>query len=213
MVVSMRRRTAATVASSPQSAPRAEALQAQRERLIAAMAEVVAAVGYEEASVERVLVQAGMSRRTFYELFRDKEDCYLAVYEHTMRRVLRTVAEAYLECEQPARRIEAALEAFLRFCAEEPRLARACVVEVFAAGPRARELRAEAMERLAAMMEHALGQLRDDDRLDRLSARALVGAVHELIYLPVDRLETEELPELAGEIVATQVAPLVGAVR
>lgn len=175
------------------------------------MAHVVAAVGYEETSVERVLVQAGVSRRTFYELFDDREDCFLAAYDEGMRRAFRVVMEAYLECETPERRIEAALEAYLRFCAEEPHLARMCVVEVFAAGPKARERRAETMDRMAGLMEHALNELRGDDKLDRLAAQALVGGVHEVIYLPIDQGRTEFLPDLAAEIVASQIMPLAKA--
>lgn len=173
------------------------------------MAEVVAAVGYEEASVERVLERAGMSRRTFYELFTDREDCFLAAYDEAMRAVLKLVTDAYLGCEMPERRIEAGLEAFLRFWAEDPAVARMCVVEVFAAGARARERRAEFMARFAALMEHGLGELRGDTQLDRLAAQALVGGVNEVIYGPIDRGEVAKLPELAAEIVSSQIAPLV----
>jgi AcrR family transcriptional regulator len=206
-------RPAARLAPSAPAGSRAEAVRIQRERLMAAMAEVVGAVGYEETSVERVLVQAGMSRRTYYELFEDKEDCFFAAYDAAMRGVIRRVTEAYLDAERPERGIESALEAFLRFCAEERPVARMCVVEVFAAGPRVRARRAEAMEQLACLMEHALEQLRGDEKLDRLTAQALIGAVHELVYLPVDRGETDSLPGMASEIVATQIAPLVGAIR
>lgn len=190
-------------------APPEEVARIQRGRLMDAMADVVAAVGYEDASVERVLVQAGVSRRTFYELFNDREDCFLATYDAAMGQAFLIVTDAYLDCTTPERRIEAALAAFLRFCAEEPQLARLCVVEVFAAGARARERRAEFMERFAALLEHAMGELRGDDKLDRLAAQALIGGVHEVIYGPIDHGDTESLPELAAEIVASQIAPLV----
>jgi AcrR family transcriptional regulator len=183
----------------------------QRQRLFDAMAEVVAEVGYEEASVERVLVAAGVSRRTFYELFSDREDCFVAAYDAAMRAAFKVVVDAYLECNTPARRIEAALAAFLTHWAEHPATARMCIVEVFAAGARARERRAEFMERFAALMEHALGDLRGDRALDRLAAQALVGGVHEVIYGPIDRRDVRELPGLASEIVSSQIAPLVGA--
>jgi AcrR family transcriptional regulator len=191
----------------------AEAERAQRERLTRAMTHVVAEAGYAEATVERVLAEAGISPRTFHALFEDREDCFLAAYDVAMGRVLATVTDAYLDCELPARRIEHALETFLELLAGDPALARMCVVEVFAAGPRARERRASAMEHLAKLVQHALGKLRGDDKLDRLSARALIGAVHELIYLPVDRRDTAALSGMAHEIVATQVEPLVAVPR
>lgn len=207
------RRQAVKLAPGPQGVPRDEVERVQRERLTAAMAHVVATAGFEETTVERVLVQAGVSRRTFYELFDDREDCFLAAYDEAMGRVLRVVTDAYLDGDVPERRIEAALEAFLEFLASEPELARMCVVEVFAAGTRARERRAAVMERLAQLVQHALSELRGDDKLDRLSAQALVGAVHELVYLPVDRRDSAALRGMAGEIVATQVAPLVAVAR
>jgi AcrR family transcriptional regulator len=203
------RRQTVRLAPGPQGLDRAEVERVQRQRLTAAMVHVVATVGYEETTVERVLVESGVSRRTFYELYADREDCFLAAYEAAMRRILGAVTDAYLDCDEPERRIEYALETFLALLAAEPDLARMCVVEVFAAGPRARELRAEAMEQLARLAEHALGELRGDDRLDRLSAQALVGAVHELIYAPIDRRDTASLPGMASAIVATQVVPLV----
>lgn len=207
------RRQAVRLAPGPQGLERAEVERVQRERLTAAMASVVAEVGYEETTVELVLVEAGISRRTFYELFDDREDCFLATYDAAMGRVLTTVTDAYLDCEDPERRIEHALETFLELLAAEPELARMCVVEVFAAGPRARERRADAMDHLAKLVQHALSELRGDDKLDRLSAQALIGAVHELIYLPVDHRDLASLPGMASEIVATQIAPLVAVAR
>lgn len=201
-------RPAAELDFDLRGAPPEEVARIQRGRLMDAMADVVAAEGYEDASVERVLVQAGVSRRTFYELFSDREDCFLATYDAAMRRAFRIVTDAYLDCTTPERRIEAALAAFLGFCADEPQLARLCVVEVFAAGTRARERRAEFMQRFAALLEHAMGELRGDDKLDRLAAQALIGGVHEVIYGPVDHGDTDALPGLAAEIVASQIAPL-----
>jgi len=209
MVAVMSRESAFKLVSGTHGLPRQEVARIQRARLLEAMAQVVAAVGYEETSVERVLVQAGVSRRTFYELFSDKEDCFLAAYDGAMRQAFRVITDAYLDCQTPEQRIEAALEAFLSLCAAEPTLARMCVVEVFAAGPRARERRANFMERLAALMEHALSDLRGDEKLDRLAAQALIGGVHELIYAPIDQGDADSLPELAREIVASQIAPMV----
>jgi len=211
MVARMSRQQTVKVVSDAHDLRREEVARSQRQRLLDAMALVVAEVGYEEASVERVLVQAGVSRRTFYELFTDREDCFLAAYDDAMHGVFRLVTDAYLDCETPARRIEAALEAFLRYCADNPAVARMCIVEVFAAGTRARERRTEFMGRFAALMEHALGDMRGDRQLDRLAAQALVGGVHEVIYRPIDAGDVAGLPELAAEIVSSQIAPLVEA--
>lgn len=193
----------------PHGIPRPVVTNIQRDRLMRAMAKTVAEYGYQETTVRRLLGRAGLSRRTYYELFEDKEDCFLAAYDEAVEHVLGLTIDAYRQGEAPEQKIERGLRAFLQFCADEPDIARMCIVEVLAAGPAARARRAETMERLADLMEGALNELRGDERLSRLSARGLIGGVHELIYTPIDRGETEHLPDLAEQIVSSQIAPLV----
>ncbi|HEX2161618.1 MAG TPA: TetR/AcrR family transcriptional regulator [Thermoleophilaceae bacterium] len=193
----------------PHGIPRPVVTKIQRDRLMRAMAKTVAEYGYQETTVRRLLGRAGLSRRTYYELFEDKEDCFLAAYDEAVEHVLGLTVEAYHQGESPEAKIERGLRAFLQFCADEPDIARMCIVEVLAAGPAARARRATTMERLAGLMEGALNELRGDDRLSKLSARGLIGGVHELIYTPIDRGETEHLPDLADQIVSSQIAPLV----
>lgn len=199
------------LSGGPHGIPRPVVSKIQRDRLMRAMARTVAEYGYQETTVRRLLGRAGLSRRTYYELFEDKEHCYLAAYDEVVDHVLGLVVEAYEEGGSPEQRIERGLRAFLEFCAEEPDIARMCIVEVLAAGPAARARRAETMERLSDLMSEALEELRGDRKLSKLAARGLIGGVHELIYGPIDRGETQDLPELAEQIVATQVAPLVAA--
>jgi AcrR family transcriptional regulator len=193
----------------PHGIPRPVVQKIQRDRLMRAMAKTVAEYGYQEASVRRLLGRAGLSRRTYYELFEDKEDCFLAAYDEVVDHVLGLVVEGYEQGGTPEERIERGLTAFLEFCRDEPDIARMCIVEVLAAGPAARARRADTMERLAGLMEDALHELRGDRKLSKLAAQGLIGGVHELIYTPIDRGEVEDLPALAEQIVATQVTPLV----
>jgi AcrR family transcriptional regulator len=193
----------------PHGIPRPVVTKIQRDRLMRAMARTVAEYGYQETTVRRLLARAGLSRRTYYELFEDKEDCFLAAYDEAVEYGLGLAVEAYQQGETPEQKIEGGLRAFLQFCADEPDIARMCIVEVLAAGPAARARRAETMARLAELLEGALNELRGDERLSKLSARGLIGGVHELIYTPIDRGETEALPDLAEQIVASQITPLV----
>jgi len=193
----------------PHGIPRPVVAKIQRDRLMRAMAKTVAEYGYQETTVRRLLGRAGLSRRTYYELFEDKEQCFLAAYDEVVEHVLALVVEAYEAGDSPEERIQQGLTAFLRFCSEEPDIARMCIVEVLAAGSAARARRADTMERLAGLMEEALEELRGDKKLSKLAAQGLIGGVHELIYTPIDRGETEDLVDLAEQIVATQVTPLV----
>jgi AcrR family transcriptional regulator len=193
----------------PHGIPRPVVSKIQRDRLMRAMARTVAEYGYQDTTVRRLLGRAGLSRRTYYELFEDKEDCFLAAYDEVIDHVMGVVVESYEEGSSPEERIERGLRAFLQFCSDEPDVARMCIVEVLAAGPAARARRAQTMERLAGLMEEALSEIRGDKALSKLAAQGLIGGVHELIYSPIDRGEVDHLPELAEQIVATQVAPLV----
>jgi AcrR family transcriptional regulator len=193
----------------PHGIPRSVVQKIQRDRLMRAMAKTVAEYGYQETTVRRLLGRAGLSRRTYYELFEDKEDCYLAAYDEVVEHLLHVVAEAYAQGEAPEDQIELGLRALLEFCRDEPDIARMCIVEVLAAGAAARARRADTMQRLADLMEGALQELRGDERLSKLAAQGLIGGVHELIYTPIDRGETQDLPDLAEQIVITQVKPLV----
>jgi AcrR family transcriptional regulator len=188
--------------------PAAVVSQVQRERLLEAMVIVAAESGYQEASVERILAQARVSRRTFYDLFEDREDCFLAAYDEVLAYVVSLMVQAFDEGDSVEDQMRGALQAFCDFCADEPQAARACIVEVLAAGPRARARRAEAMERLARLVEGVLPETFGDQRLGPLAARALVGGVHELVYQRVDRGEVSMLPALAAEILSAQMVPL-----
>lgn len=193
----------------PHGIPRPVVTKIQRDRLMRAMAKTVAEYGYQETTVRRLLGRAGLSRRTYYELFEDKEDCFLAAYDEAVDHMLDLMVQAYATGDGPEQRIERSLAALLQFCADEPDIARMCIVEVLAAGPAARARRADTMERLAGLLEDSLHELRGDRELSKLAARGLIGGVHELIYVPVDRGETENLPDLAEQIVSSQIAPLV----
>ena len=59
-------------------------LRNQRERMLAAVVEVVGQVGYASMTVSDVISRAGVSRRTFYEHFANKEDVFLAAYDHVV---------------------------------------------------------------------------------------------------------------------------------
>lgn len=209
MVIGMWDQANIKLTGGPHGIPRPVVTKIQHDRLMRAMAKTVAEYGYQETTVRRLLGRAGLSRRTYYELFEDKEDCFLAGYDEAIDYALGLAVAAYQEGETAEQKIELALRAFLQFCADEPDIARMCIVEVLAAGPAARARRAATMERLSDLMEGALNELRGDERLSKLSARGLIGGVHELIYTPIDRGETEQLPDLAEQIVASQITPLV----
>jgi AcrR family transcriptional regulator len=182
----------------------------QRERLFDAMAKVVAEVGYQDTTVRRLLDRARISRLTYYELFKDKEECFLAAYDEALEHAFRELGAACAAEAggSPQARLRAALSALLGFLADEPEVARMCVVEVLAAGPAARERRAATMDRLTELMEAFLADAWPDRALGEIAARALVGGAEEVVYGAVERGDAADLPRLADEIAGAQLALL-----
>lgn len=181
-------------------APRPLLPVTQRERLIDAMARTVAAQGYAATSVADVLREAGVSRRTFYERFSDKEDCFLAAYDAIVALALERVRSACADAPDAALQLEQGIGALLALLAEEPEFARLGVVEVLAAGPRGLARRDETLRHFAAFVQSHREQLDDSAPPPDLVAQAIVGGIYELLYSHILRGETDRLPELSGEM-------------
>lgn len=174
--------------------------EVQRDRMLKAMTEVVAREGYAETTVRKLLAQAGLSRRTYYDLWEDKEDCYLDAYGEIAEE-LRARATAGVERgDTPRDRVRLAVEALAAFCIDEPDAACACIVEGLAAGQAARAKRAELIEGIAATIAPALAELRPEGPNPELTARATVGGILELLYGPLARRDVAALRRLAEEI-------------
>jgi AcrR family transcriptional regulator len=82
------------LSGGPHGIPRPVVTKIQRDRLMRAMARTVAEFGYQDTTVRRLLGRAGLSRRTYYELFEDKEDCFLAAYDEVIDHVMGVVIES-----------------------------------------------------------------------------------------------------------------------
>ena len=109
-------------------APRGGRLgELQRARILSATFEVVCERGVQNMSVAQVVDRSGVSRRTFYEHFTDREDCYLTAFEQALARASERVLLAYRAESSWRERIRAGLIALLSFLDEEPRMGRVLV--------------------------------------------------------------------------------------
>jgi AcrR family transcriptional regulator len=203
-----RRRPTIKLTGGPHGIPRAVVHEVQRGRLLDALAEVISEEGYLNTTVHKILKRAGISRRTFYEIFDDKEDCFLIAYQEAADHVIVLVQRACRLGGTPEIRIENSLRAMLEFAEREPNVARMCIVEVMAAGEKARERRAKTMEQLTELVAGVLEERSGSRAEALLRARVLVGGVHEMIYDSLARGEVEGVSELAGEVVASHLSPL-----
>ena len=97
--------------------------EVQRARMLSSAIQVVSEHGYGKMSVSRVTGRARVSRRTFYDLFEDREDCFLAVFEDALALTTSLMAAGYEDGGAWRERIRAALGALLVFLDEEPGVA------------------------------------------------------------------------------------------
>jgi AcrR family transcriptional regulator len=200
----------------PHQLAREEVLASQRARMLEAMAHAVAAKGYAATTVADVVGGAGVSRKTFYEHFQDKEDCFLAAFDAGVQILVDTVERATLEAEGEWRNhIRAGVRAYLQALGTVPDFARTFLIEVLAAGPRALERRAEVHARFAELLKALHESYRADhpDEIPKLPDEvftAVVGAVDELVSDRVRKGRTGELLELEPVISYLQIAFLAG---
>ncbi len=191
--------------------PREHVGEIQRVRILMAMAEVAAERGAGAASVAHIVSRAGVSRRTFYDLFEDREDCFLATFDEIIARASDSVLEAYHGEVRWRERIRAGLLALLVFFDEEPALARFCVVEALAAGPKALERRGEIVDLLVKVVDegHEERPARAPDP-PPLAAEGAVGAVLAVIHRRLVMGGPEPLTDLLGSLISAIVLPYQG---
>ena len=159
-------------------------LEHQRARLFAAAATVFARLGYAEASAEAISREAGMSKATFYEHFRNKEECILALFDAAAEQVREAVAASTESAESAEVRVHQGVRAFLTALVAFPDHARTLLLEIIGAGPRASERRDRVLQGFADFIDrenelaaehHGVPRLKSPD-----DAYALVGAILEL---------------------------------
>lgn len=118
----------------PGGLPRGQVTQIQRSRMLAAAVEAVEDVGYARMTVAQVISRARVSRKTFYDVFADREDCFLAAFEQALTQARLIAQEAYERESSWRDGVRAALARLLLFMDEEPGLAKLCIVEALGAG-------------------------------------------------------------------------------
>ena len=169
----------------------------QRRRMLVAMVAALEEHGYARATVGHVVDLAGVSRRTFYEQFDDREDCLLAAYDDAERRVW---AQAAAAAPDWPHRIHAAVGAALDFLAAEPATGRLFTLEARAAGEAIAERHRRALDRLAALLRAGNRTSLDAADLPEQTERILVANVAALAGSYVLSGATELLPGLAPQL-------------
>jgi AcrR family transcriptional regulator len=184
--------------------------RSQRDRLLEAAVRVVAAKGYGAATIGDLTGEAGVSRTTFYELFDDKEACFLAAYDNAVEVLVRRVVAAYESEQRWPDRARAGLATLLESLAEEPALARLALVDVGSAGPAAQRRYRAAVQRLTPLFDEGRDFAPGGRNLPPNTSRMAIGGVTGLISDELLAGRADELPGLLSEVLFATLVPYIG---
>ena len=171
--------------------PREQVQAAQRERLLAATTELLAAHGYRGFGAGEIAKRAGVSLAAFYENFENKDAALFAGYDRFIEVLLKRMTDIDLEDREVVDQVQALLGAYLDTLQSDLVVARAYQVEIDALGPRAREQRREALHLFANFIR----QVTLANGIE-LPPTAYIGIVYAARQLASDALDAEPEPDL-----------------
>ncbi len=192
---------------------REQIADSQRERLLAAIAQEVAANGYRATTITDVVKLASVSTRDFYELFDGKEQCFLAAFEALRDHLEDLVAEAAAGADDWPHQVVAALRAALDFFAADPDLARLCLLESVSATPKIAIRFRESVLAGVPALARGRAELADPDSLLPETEDAILGGIVSLATRSIVAGEAEKLPALLPDLVDFALSPYLGAKR
>jgi|SRR5271154_547070 len=210
-LVDKTRTAAPRLRPGPNGLPRGQVTEIQRSRMLAAAVEAVDEVGYARMTVAQVITRARVSRKTFYDVFADREDCFLAAFDQALAQARVLVKEAHDHESGWREGIRAGLARLLMFMDEEPALAKLCVVEALGAGERVLERRARLLDELAATIDQGRFVMNATRNPPEVTAEGVVGAVFAVIHTRLLEGGREALTNLLGPLMSMIVLPYLGA--
>ncbi len=182
----------------------------QRERVLAAMRDLVADRGYQQVPVAEVIRRAGVSRKTFYALYSSKEEAFVALYDRELERLLLPALQAFQGTEAWVDRLRTALGVLLGGIAADRAAARICFVEALAAGPKALARRNEAMAALDPLFDRSNVSSAVGPARPMAVTAGAVGYLSEVLNREIAAGRAEQLPALRAELMYTLTLPFLG---
>ncbi len=194
------------------SPARVRVSEMQRSRLLSAAAAVVSEEGYAHTTVAHITERARVSRRTFYDLFENREACLGALIEDVVGAIEGEMARADLDGLAWRERVRGGLLVILSFFDREPALAQVCVVQSLRGGPAVLRRREEILARLVGVLDEGRDESSRGGGVTELTAEGLIGASLAIVDARLQKREdTPPLMSLAGELMSMIVLPYLGA--
>ncbi|HXS32347.1 MAG TPA: TetR/AcrR family transcriptional regulator [Solirubrobacterales bacterium] len=180
----------------------------QAERILRALASVVAEKGYPAMTVGDIAARASISLSTFYANFADKEEATLAAVDSGSAQMLATTLPAFRRAADWPHAVRGAFGSMFAFCAAETEYTTLGAIDVYAAGKKALEQRDRVMESMEALL--VPGYERKPDA-SPIAGEAIGGAIYSMIYDQIKRGGAESMQEIAPLATYVTLAPFIGA--
>jgi AcrR family transcriptional regulator len=184
--------------------------EVQRSRMLNSAVQVVSEYGYGQLTVARVTGRARVSRRTFYDVFEDREDCFLAAFEDALARAASLLIAAYEGERDWREKVRAGLAALLVFLDEQPQMGSLLIVNALRAGPRVLERRAEVLAQLGVVLQQGGSRAKAGREFPVLTGEGVVGAVFSVIHTRLLQQDSGPLVELLNPLMGMIVLPYQG---
>jgi AcrR family transcriptional regulator len=198
-------------ASSRPALPREFIARHKQRRIMDALAQLTAEQGYEATKISDIVKRAAVARKTLYDNFEGKEEVFLAAFDAAREEVVERIEASCADAGGGWREaVEAGLAAFLGWIAENPSLARMCMIEALSATPATTRRYEGALEELVGMVE---ARTPEDKRLPETLDETLVGGVAWIVYQQIRRSETASIEDLLPELTEFMVAPYLSTGR
>jgi AcrR family transcriptional regulator len=184
------------------SEARERARSQQRVRLALAMIDAIAENGYRATRVADVISRAGVSRKTFYEHFENKQECLLITFDLIMAEATRRIESAYREADGWPDRVEAGIRALFDAAIDNPGALRLSLLEITAVGPAGIERREKSTARFEDFIRDALELAPERGKVSEVALKAIVGGLNRVLYRRVLRADRDELYALIPDLTA-----------
>jgi AcrR family transcriptional regulator len=185
-------------------------VEIQRARMLAAMVEVCAEHDPASVTVAHVVERAGVSRRTFYELFADREECFLSAFDEGIARASGYVLDAYDPEARWAERLRMALTALLDFLDVEHGVGRLLVVGSLGAGAAALERRRRVLAQMITVVDEGRQEAKAGQEPPPMTAEGAVGGVLAVLHARMLEEDPGSFVGLAGPLMSMIVLPYLG---
>jgi len=190
--------------------PREAVVQAQRTRVLEAVAECCAERGYAATTVAHIVERADISKSTFEELFRDKEDCFMAAANLLLGELITAATTAYSPDKPLVQVVHDAAEGILKLLAARPAFASLAFLDYRTATPRALELYESGVRVLISLLDQVRADSPQETPLPSSAARGALGGAEALLRSEIAAGRASELPKILPEIVYSCLVPYLG---